>query len=472
MKYLKYVAIAVFMYVIGIFLFGAYFSFPQTDDFCIFGRVISTTGNPVSDVYYMYLNWAGRYASMFFIALPVWVMTISPVDMSIIYRLFVFLYIVSFVASLYFFFKTLELNKTTRVLFALIISGLILIILPSKVEGLYWLTGSAVYLLPVSAFMLFASALQSEYIKRHEKSLPALTTTLILITVVGFNELIAISAGLLIVFHFLFQQKDQRNNNKSIFLVLVFIGSMLVAVLAPGNFARSSTIVMPKHNIEVAFNLLISSLGMLWKYNIGLHKTIVVFAIMGGLLIGLLPRSTPLFKNRRQFLAVPVSLIVGIPIHFFVYSFLTGEASPGRVLNQSTALLWIGILLLSAFISSRFVEFVSSRQVIRGGAYIGVVYFGLVIVSFGYLEHKEFKNFNQTLRVFAPHWASERNAREQQIKLASSSGVKILEVDPLGKEPFWPPFFSGTDLTEDPKYWVNMCIASYYHLEEIRIKRE
>jgi hypothetical protein len=469
---LKYVAITVFMYLICIFLYGAYFSFPQTDDFCIFGRVISTTGNPLSDVYYMYLNWSGRYASMFFIALPAWVMTVSPVDMSIIYRLFVFLYIASFIASLYFFFKILELDKTTCLLFTLLISGLVLIILPSKVEGLYWLTGSAVYLLPVSAFMLLASVLQLEYIKRQEKSLPALATSLILITVVGFNELIAISAGLLIGFHFLFQQKDRRNNNKNIFLVLIFIGSMLVAVLAPGNFARSSTIVVPKHNIEVAFNLMISSLGMLWNYNIGLHKTVAVFAIMGGLLIGFLPRSTALFKYRRQFLAVPVSLIVGIPIHFFVYSFLTGEASPGRVLNQSTALLWIGILLLSAFISSRFVEFFSSRQVISGREYSGVLYFGLIIVSLAYLEHKEFKNLNQTLKVFAPYWASERDAREQRIKLANSSGVKILQVDPLGKEPFWPPFFSGTDLTEDPKYWVNMCIASYYHLEEISIRRE
>ena len=471
MNYLKSVALVIFIYVVGVFVYATYFAFPQTDDFCIFGRVISTTGNPFSDTYYMYLNWAGRYTSMFFIALPAWVIAISPIEATIIYRLFVLIYLSSFFISIGLFFKVMNLDMSTNLLLTSIISGLIFIVLPSKVEGLYWLTGQAVYLLSASAFILLAAVLHLEYTKYRQNILPTWKTTFLLIFVVGFNELIAISAGILLACQYFLQTPKQRNEKKDILLVLVLVVSMLVTIFAPGNFVRSGGITIPKHDIAMAFELGTSSIGMLWKYNIGLHKSVVLFAILGGILVGISPRITPLFKSYRQALVLPITIIISIPIHLFLYSFLTGEATPGRTLNQSTELIWVGILILTVMISSFAAKYFQYWQQAYGDIYKNVVATGLIVVSIAFLNHQEFKNFNQTIREFAPQWANERFLRDQKIRLAISHGDKKLTVQSFSNEPFWPPFFKGTDISDDSKYWVNMCVASYYKLDEIKLDK-
>ncbi|MYN15034.1 hypothetical protein GSY71_18005 [Pusillimonas sp. TS35] len=459
-----------FVYIVGIFLYASVYAFPQTDDFCTFGRLFSSNGNPLSESYFLYKHWTGRYSSSFFISLPAWISSISPLHVQYIYKIFVLAYLAAIPISIYFFLRTIGVDLLFSRLASLMVSSIIFLIIPSKIELLYWLTGSAVYLVPIAFFFVLAAALENQLAKPIVYYNLAIFAIIIL---VGMNELIAISAGILIIAHAITNfTRIKTDRQKYLILFTIFILALAVTVFAPGNFARdakdSSLAVSNKHNIQAALVMGMSSLKNLWNYNFKDYAGVLLYGSFAMGSVGVLLAIRGISIKWRAVTPLMATALISIPIQFFIYSFLSGDIAPSRILNQSTALLWAPTMIfISVLFNNTAISRLRARNLphLRNCCYGVLIIMGILVVS-----QPAFSTLNGKIRSFAGVWAQEHALREDMIRSSLSSGKRDLRVTHFSKEPGWPPIFQGADITNDPKNWINQCVANYYKIERIQLE--
>ncbi|MBK1836033.1 hypothetical protein JHL17_01290 [Azospirillum sp. YIM B02556] len=435
----------------------------QGDDFCTFGRLFYLhNSNPFTETAFLYNEWTGRYTSSFLIALPGSVSRIVPFDILTVYRLFVFAYLLSVFAAFYAFSRILTDNTGLRLLLSLLVTDLCLLLMPDKAMGIYWVTGSAVYCIAISAFLLLAVRIHDEYTTRLEARWPTASTMLLLFAVIGFNELLAISAGMLLGLYTLAHGRHGWNR-KAVLLMAAWAVFMAVTVLAPGNFFRDGGLTTERHKIGPATDMLIAALRHYWSSAMRPTVPALLLALASGVLIGMGARKHLKLEAWRAWGPMAACLLLSFPIQLFIYSFLAGEPAPGRVIDQSGSLLWLGVILLSLAVGWHLPVARHGQGWPAAAAPYAVLAAGLA-----QLLHPEFLSLNQDLRSFAPGYGIEQTARIQAINQALAAGQKTLSVNQFTLEPArW--LYIG-DITPDPKYWLNACVATYYRLEQISLK--
>lgn len=441
----------------------SFYTFLQGDDFCTFGRLFYLHGsNPFTETAFLYREWTGRYTSSFLIALPGSVSRVFPFDILIVYRLFVFAYLLSVFAAIYGFTRILSDSKGVRLLLALLVTNLCLLLMPDKAMGIYWVTGSAVYCIAISAFLFLAVLIHDEYTERLEARWPKASTVLLLFAVIGFNELLAVSAGMLLGLYTLAQ--GRRGWNRKTFLLMgAWALFMALTVLAPGNFFRDGGLTTERHKIGPAADMLIMALRHYWSSAVRPTVPALVLALVAGLLIGMSAQARLRLAAWRGWGPAVACLLLSFPIQLFIYSFLAGEPAPGRVIDQSGSLLWLGLIVLALSMGWHL----SAARPGQGWPSVAAPY-AVLAAGLAQLLHPEFLSLNQDLRSFAPGYASEQTARIQTINRTVASGQKTLTVDQFTLEPArW--LYIG-DITQDPAYWLNACVATYYRLEKISLK--
>ena len=450
-------------YIGGIFLLTSFYTFLQGDDFCTFGRLFYLhNSNPFTETAFLYKEWTGRYTSSFLIALPGAVSRLVPVDILIVYRLFVFAYLLSVFAALYVFSRVLTDSTGLRLLLSLLVTNLCLLLMPDKAMGIYWVTGSAVYCIAISAFLLLAVRIHDEYTTRLEARHPTAATVLLLFAVIGFNELLAVSAGMLLGLYTLAHGRHGWNR-KTMLLMAAWSVFMAVTVLAPGNFFRDGGLTTERHKIGPAIDMLVAALRHYWSSAIRPTVPALILALAGGVLIGMSARTRLKLEAWRSWAPAVACLLLSFPVQLFIYSFLAGEPAPGRVIDQSGTLLWLGVIVLSLAAGWHLPIARLGQQWPAAAAPYAVLGAGLA-----QLLHPEFLSLNQDLRSFAPGYAVEQTARIQTINQALANGQKTLTVSQFTLEPArW--LYIG-DITPDPTYWLNACVATYYQLEKISLK--
>lgn len=223
------------------FLLLTLYNHPQADDYGF--AVRDTTYSFWETHKTFYLNWTGRYFSTntaFHVNPLIYRAIGSAVT---VYKLYSLLLILLLGVSTFFLlFKLLSpYFKIISILaLAVLLLCLYLLQMQSVSEGIFWLSGYLTYQLP-NILMLLMLALLVGFFKTGDKTVKTAyvaLAALFCVAIVGSNEMSVVMAFTTTLFLLYNNWNGRKNRPYLLFLFLACVAACLVAVLAPGNYAR------------------------------------------------------------------------------------------------------------------------------------------------------------------------------------------------------------------------------------------
>ena len=239
-----YIALLVIgLLVLFPFLLLTLYNHPQADDYGFAVRDMTYGYWEAQATYYM--NWTGRYFSTntAFRINPLISGPLELQDSLTVYRFYSFTLILLLASSvwllLFTLFRRYIVLKSVSALSALLFC-LYLLQMPSVSEGVFWMPGYLTYQLPNCMLLLLLASLIGFFRNdnRARKTAFIGLAAMLCIAVVGSNEMSIVLAFTTILFILCHNWHDNRNRPYILFLFAVCAIACLVAVLAPGNYAR------------------------------------------------------------------------------------------------------------------------------------------------------------------------------------------------------------------------------------------
>jgi hypothetical protein len=435
---------------------------PQTDDFCTFGRLFSqSNGNPLRETWYLYEHWTGRYTSSFIVAVVGWLIAVIPASVHAVYSVCLAAIAALFAWSCVLVTRVLSASRQPNLLLAAIIFASSMALTPSKLEAYLWLTGAAVYFVGLAVFFVVISMLaRRQATPATGVSPPFDWPALMAIAVcVGFNEFLAIALFGYLALTAALAVKEGARLSRNIGYLAVCLVAFMASVFAPGNFARDSSISVVRHDIASATSLSMKSFGLFVDAMLLPHGVLLVALLAAAACAGWLLRREP--SKVSSVAPLVTVLTLAFPMHLWVYSFLTGEETPGRIINQAFVMALVGLCLLCAWLGQQ----VSRRRSDGPRAALSVV---VLMVGLMLISSSPFTRFAQATRDYAPIWRYQHIERHRQLLAASHSGAPAT-VRPFASGDSAPPTFRGGDVSADSTNWINRCVAAYYSIPSVRL---
>lgn len=443
-----------FLAVLILALYTATFAFPMTDDFCTFGRLLNNSDlNPFAETAYLYMQWTGRYSASFLTALAGFFGFTLPIPFQWTYVAWLVIALASVLASA--ILATGALARTRNPLLATIATAAFFAFMPSKLEGAMWVTGVAVYTLGI-VFLLMIVGLIG---KPRGPMTTAITALLIAISA-GFNEFMSLVIGAFLFSWTILNSQDAQDRKRNIAYLAVFAVAFAVTIVAPGNFARNTTVAVVQFDIAQSLRMAVTSLAGIWNNEIRPNIFVLIALSAAAFAAGWGKEPTA----PRRVLPLAVAVAASLPIHLIAFPMLLGDVVPGRVLNQSYGLTVLGGLLLCGWLGSMVssqptrLSFVITRGAI---AVAGVMCF-LSVPS---------QQYAVAATSFGPTWKAEQSARHELLSNKKHE-AGLQELAAFTDEPAWPPVLKGGDITTDPSYWVNHCVSIFYNVEGVALRSE
>lgn len=453
-----------YLLMVGVFCYALTFAFPQTDDFCTFGRLENNSGgNPLREALYLYNHWTGRYSASFATAVVGWLHGLVPLSLQTVYAACLIAALLVFVATAYLATRTVYADRRGSFALAMLMVSVSLLLMPSRLEGVFWLTGVAVYTLGIFAMLALCdygtrdSAVDAKGRARID---PA--TVASIVAAVGFNEFIGLCVGVFLGVRFLLIARDRAHLRQNIAYFAAYAIAFSAALFAPGNFVRDSTISATRHDLGAALRMSWESLSNFKRMHLIPEAPMLAAAILAALAIGIAASSSHRRAEFRRAFPAIAALLAAFPVHVFVYTFLVGDLPPGRVINEAYVMSLLAVCMLAAW-SGMTLARIAPIAAARRFAPAAVFFAGLVLAS-----GKDFREVVTSTRDFAPLWAKQQEQRRQRI-LAAAPG-EALTLPAFSRERTDPPIFQGADISADNAYWVNRCVADYYRLGELRLE--
>lgn len=456
-------ALAPILWLIAVTAWGGVYSFPQTDDFCTFGRLFTHDAyNPLADVWRTYLTWTGRYASVFMVASAGWLSSVAPWPIHVTYQALVVMLTLVFVAGCVVAMGALSASRFVNVAVACIAGAAALTFMPSRLEGVYWLSGAAIYVTSVAVFLALARSIARDDLAG-EGSIGArrpYASVALIVFCVGFNELIALSIGGFLLLRVVFFAKGSVYRKRNIAYGIAYAASMLLTVCAPGNFARDAISQLPRHELAGAWRLALHSMELFIDSRTAADGK-VLFAMLAGTAAFTWAMKPSGFMKFRRIAPMALTLLVAMPTHLYAYSFLTGEETPGRIINQCYSMTLVGACVLAAWAGSAVASVLRMKPSLRTACAV------LLAVGLMFLTTDQFRRVVETIRDFGPVWRSEHLQRIEALRAGRGGSVTLAPFSP--EDGAWP-LFEGADITSDPSYWVNTCMSGVYGVKDVRLK--
>lgn len=460
----RLLATAPYLLAILVVFYAVRYGFPQTDDFCTFGRLVRQhDANPFVETWHLYQHWTGRYSSSFLVAFVGSLTTVLPFSLHAIYATALALLLGVFAFSAWRASAWATVEARGGLVLATVLAAVPLVLMPSKLESLYWLTGNAVYFAGIACLLLTAtSTLSDEYTDASGQSFPTYSWATLagIVLTVGFNEFLAIALGGFLVLRALMATPARAHLKQNVAYLVVFAVAFAVSVLAPGNFARDAGLATQRHDVGHALDLTLRSWDVFLQMHVTPNKGLIVAVLAAALAAGWILGERLAAARIRRFFPLPLALVGSFPLHFFVYSFLSGEETPGRIVNQAYPLALIGVMLVLAWGAARL-----RRRWTRTLPALlpWAILFGAGTVL---LASAQFRSVAVESREFGPIWEAEQSARERALIRAARRG-EAASVAPFTPQRAPTPMFQGADLGTDPANWVNQCVASYYGVPSV-----
>ena len=455
-KYLFTLSITLLLAMLPFFILSSFVRF-QADDYCSSTLIRKQGFWRAQSSYYM--QWSGRFATMFFTAI------IDKLDL-FGHQLLPIILIISLLISSYLLINSIinvfhyKLSKSIIFCISLVIVFFTLITTPNLYQSFYWRSGSITYTLPIILFNLLLVIL-IDSLKNRITWWNILLCSILSFITMGFSEtntamqLVLMTLCLICLIIYKRFTKEQKININLWYVALLssLLGFTLL-LLAPGNRVRMNYMPQPPDFTQWIYLSNRYALGLLYN---NFTSNLVSRFISGliGITIGLIFPVNLInpSKNLKLYALTSFIVVYGLlvaacaPSAFAESAYLEERAQTGA--NFVITFIWIiGSILIGVYFAHKF----SNKS-------LKIVIFVSLIVSNIFICW-EVIYFSKTLPEYykkAVLW----DARAEYIKNQKDEGSVELIVPSIDS-------IDGLfELSPDPNHWVNRCAAGYYQVNSI-----
>jgi len=372
-----------------------------------------------------YLNWGGRSVAH----------TIAQIFLLMPKAIFNVFNSIMQVLEVYLIYKIAG-KKESKPLMLVVIFFLLWFFLPVFGVSNIWLIGSCNYLWTTVIILFFIY----QFTKEKEDKLLTIVLMFLLGIIAGWtNENTSFGCLVTVCSILALKKIDKKQITK--WNVFGAIGNGLgfvIMILAPGNFARSETLVEEK-----SFIMRIISRFMQYTENITTYllPLIIILTIVISIYI----------YKKQKIDKMIYPFILGS--FFTIYSMLLSPQFPDRAWTGVVVLLIVPIVIL-----------LFNIEKVSKISYIAMV--DILVISFFIFVQGYFYLLVDTnhLRVT---WLN-REKEINEIKAAGGTKAEFERFYPFNKR---NPAYGLSDVEEDPDHWANDLIKRYYGLEEVKAKK-
>lgn len=414
---------------------------PIADDFC--RGWANDNRNIFNDVVKQYRTLNPRWLTVFihYIILP-------RINFTWMYGLVLAFLLLAQIYVVRIFIRTV-LGASNRLSWALAVSGYIVWITsgPSVSQNLYWLTGGIEYQVPFIAMLLLFSLLCRDQTSR----LISVFSVVLSFFIPALNELAG--ATLICIFITLCGVLSlERVGNRRLWLACLIAAliSCSIVVASPGNKVRKAD-DFPNGwqvaGIPAAMNSTLYS-----RIDWGLNP-ILVSATALFILLPSIKRLRPPWTliRPRYLIAAPLLIFSAQFLVAFVLVWLHTGIPPARV-ETWNHLIWSILWFLTVFAWTR-----NGTETQPNNPILQILFGFMLGISILFAQNT--RDAVKDLLKRAPAWH-----RAQLRRLHTNENVSLVPALPES-----PRSFFDADITSDPKYWRNRCMARYLRIESIAV---
>jgi len=416
------------------------------------------------------MAWNGRYFSTL-------LLSINPLVYKCFwgYKIIPIILLIIFYSGLYFFLKNIftNLSKVAVHIMGLLLVVTYLNIVPSLSETIYWMSSSLTYFLAWGLTLYLLGFLIRYYNQPHKKRLNAAFSILLIICIIGSNELSAFLVLFIIIGIIIYELYQNKKINKfSLQFLIISLFFVLVVILAPGNKGRLS--LFGNH-----YNMAFSIINTIEKtlVLIFLHLTNPPFIIISILVFINAPTliSGSIFLNKILKINTIILFVIPLLIIIFFYftsAFNTGISPPLRIYAFISLFFFFTAFLIILQIRDKYVVFDLPFISLQKLNFILVAAFLLFIGSdFSKVPGKHYlikgnilQSFND-LRSDAYNYNKDLDDRYLIIEQEIKKGNMNIKVPSLTVKPR-SIFF--VDIKPDSSNWINIGYAQYFNISSIK----
>lgn len=444
------------------------FSRYLADDFCTAGQYLSQ--GFISSMHFWRLAWSGRYSFFFFINITHFIgQWITPYLTAI--AIAIWLLAVYLLMS-----QLLQIIRVSNTILPTLLLASIVIFstlngTPDIYQSLYWQTGLVTYVTPLLILTIYGALTLNRISIETQTSWKGMVVSAgITFFAGGFSEtyvtvqIVALLAFLMMVSLLL---SGESRRSVMLFLSSGLVGAVVALILvvtAPGNSGRMS--FMPERLVFP--DLICLSLRNTFTFTKLSFYNNPISSSIALLVPALLALYLPIRKNRDESSTISqrnkaIPLLMGIPI--IVYLLIAGIMAPSFYATADypvgRALITAQFILVLAFTSWSLLLGIFFRWCFRKTANHSPIILLLIVL---FLISGSITSSQQTLgrlpdaQMFASLW----DARDKNIRQEVASGATEISAASL------PHISPGlAELSVDPNYWVNRCLASSYGLSKV-----
>lgn len=426
------------------------------DDFC--SIYMANRLGLLRSVWFWYKTWSGCYSASVIDSL----LSISPYVVSWGVGLLVSAWLIGTTWCVFLSLPT-SYPKNERFWIALILSSITsfgtLILCPSPAQSLFWWGGLRSYLLPLVIF-IFGLAV---YYQINRSGNVKFNIWFFLLGLglsvfgAGFSE--TLTPVLVVFWAALVAMKLWKNRpaerNASFYYALAyllgtFVG-LVVMVLAPGNAIRQA--LFPKRPdlfevLSIASIAFVDFLMSIFKSPLGLMATAALFGVAFWIGIFKPYQAVPKWYS-------PAALLAGFIFAFGCFppaAFGMAEPAPNRTLILAVFFLMTGFVIAGYLFGSSIKIGIFTKGFLLAGLYIFIL---MAISGAAWVNFSKLNSYRQILESYAIYW----DGNQPIIRQAYASGQKKVTIHSIRN---WAGL---NDPGENPKFWVNYCMSSYYGLD-------
>jgi len=439
---------------------------PVYGDFCRaslrrgFGHIHYNVPGIIPYVGYVYSNWSGRWAG---VGLEALLLSTTPLPSA--YPWLALILIAAQGLLLYFAIRELIVDSRWALYFSAVIATVYWAVMPSPQQGIYWILGAAESQLPLTLMpLLFALVLSQRSTDAKQP------TVLVKIAVVvlgfltpAFHELagIILLLALSLVTATAFASKSPLRKMWLIAWTATSIG-FLIVFIAPGNAIRMGTIPNRGNHSIVIHEVLSAIRQYVLPWCLDFRHWLLAVLLWVDPHVASLRERLPGLSTFRAIIAFMLSWISLIVIAIGAAVWNLGNHPPGRTMNMVYAMFLMGWIAL-AFLAMRPHPSLSIQPARRAVILSGAL---LLLCALVATSDNTVRGISDLVHGRTKTWEAEMNHRHAVLKSADrNANVVVPPISDFAKK----SALSWADITEDPNFFANQCLAQYYGVASVRI---
>jgi hypothetical protein len=445
----KYFLLFFLLLAILPYCYLSFFANPSADDFSLSGQ--AQQNDFFHLMYHNYFFWNGRYISNIFIYL-------NPIRFGsfIIYKSVPFLMIGLLVFVNFSLVKQILNEGRNNLIFSLVLTLLYLHNMPIISEGIYWFTGSVIYLLGIIILLFYLSVLIKTV--RGDAKWNVFFLCLLLFLACGFNEVLTLLIVFLLgVLAYVFYKNNLPKKRLIGFQFLFSIAFASIMIFSPGNSFRQE-FYENTHNFFHSFLYSFLQTGRFsftWITSIPLiSASFLYFSINKKM-----REKAKLFQSSfylSRWMSVSLLFLI-IFICVFPPYWATGVLGQHRTLNVAYfffLIMWFINLTVWYNYYQKKLAFSLTKNIER--ILFGFLVVGLLITSNGYGALSDVfsgsaSNYNKQM--------NSRYARLEEFRRSKEEKIVFIQI----KNP--PKCLFVSDITTNPNDWTNQAYNLYFRLD-------